>query len=111
MKNLLSAGILIALTVAASAQTQPLNRTQEYRIWSAERMIDRLVDRFGKSMALCKEARSEPCQQAVLGAYPIFKTIRDVAASGDDVFWAKLIDVVHKLEKDSEEALSIAGRR
>ena len=110
MKKLLSAGILIALTVAASAQTQPPNRTQEYRTWSAERMIDRLVDRFGRSMALCKEARSVPCQQAVLKAYPLLNDIREIAANGDDWHWARIIDAVHKLEKDSEEALRIAGR-
>jgi len=111
MKNLLSAVILIALTAVSAAQTQPLTRTQEYRIWSAERMIERLGERFGRSMALCKEARSEPCQQAVLKAYPILNGIREIAADGNDVYWARIIDAVHKLEKDSEEALSIAGRR
>jgi len=62
-------------------------------------------------MALCKEARSEPCQQAVLKAYPLLNGIREIAADGNDVYWARIIDAVHKLEKDSEEALSVAGRQ
>jgi hypothetical protein len=111
MKKLLSAGILIALTVAASAQTQPPNRTKEYRIWAAERMIDRLVDRFGKSIAICKEARSEQCMQAVLNTYPPLNSIRVIAAEGDDVDWARLINIVHKVEKDHEEALSARAER
>ena len=36
--------------------------------------------------------------------------IREIAANGDDWHWARIIDAVHKLEKDSEEALRIAGR-
>jgi hypothetical protein len=91
MKKLLTiAAVLIALTATASAQAPVLNRTQEYRIWSAERMIDRLEKKYGKPIA----------------ANPVLASIREIAANGDDVDWARLIDAVHKFEKDTEAALN-----
>jgi hypothetical protein len=84
MKKLLTTtALLIALTATASAQTPPLNRTQEYRIWSAERMIERLVNKYGTA------------------ANPVLSTIREIAANGDDVQWARVIDDVHRFERNN----------
>jgi len=87
MKKLLTAAAMIVLTATANAQ--PLNRTHEYRVWSAERMIERLVDKHGK----------------VIAAHPALSDIRNIAANGDDVAWAKLIDIVHQFEKDPTATL------
>jgi hypothetical protein len=85
MKKLLAAAVLLALTATVHAQTPPLNRTQEYRVWSAERMIERLEQKYGKAIA----------------ANPVLSGIREIAANGDDVQWAYLIDAVHAFERDN----------
>ena len=107
MKTIIAAIALLAATVPALAQTQLDPRTQEYRMWSAERMIDRLTIRLCKLSTACNYARlSQACQESVASLYPQFKTIREVAAGGDDVKWAKVIVFVHTLEKDTEPSLN-----
>jgi hypothetical protein len=101
MKNLLIAAVLLALTATVHAQTPPLNRTQEYRVWSAEQMIDRLVDRFARRSSAPCDLLKQTCQ-----AYPILNRIREIAADGDVVEWAKLIDAVHAFERDNQADLS-----
>jgi hypothetical protein len=111
MKKLLSASILIALTVAASAQTQPLDRTQEYRMWSAERMVEHLTERLARTQAACNQIGSSACKAAVIKAYPMLESVREIAASGDIVAWANLMDALREFEKSNEAALNTVGRR
>ena len=119
MKHIIAAIALLAATMPALAQTPPLDRTQEYRMWSAEQMLNRVVIRLGRMTAACTKAEwqallpkaSEACEKAVLSLYPRLKDIREIAASGDDVLWAKVIDVVHKLERDTEAPLNVAERK
>ena len=91
MKNIIviAVALLIASPMSASAgetttqaQIKPPDLTREYRMWSAERMIERLTNRvpFPKS-------------------HPMLNTIREIAANGDDVQWARIVDEVHSLEK------------
>ena len=42
MKHIIAAIAFLAATVPALAQTPPLTPTQEYRMWSAEQMVDRV---------------------------------------------------------------------
>lgn len=91
---------------------QEMNRAHEYRIWSAEQMINRLTEKFAKARNICGNFTvkvymprlSEECKAAVAGAYPILTAIRQVAATGDTVRWAALIDVVHEMEAEFEKA-------
>ena len=108
MKHIIAAIALLAATVPALAQTQLDPRTQDYRMWSAERMIDRLTIRLGKMNTACNYARglSDTCKASVVGLYPQLKVIREVAARGDDVEWAKVVDVVHDLEAATEPAMN-----
>jgi hypothetical protein len=106
MKNLLTAAALLALTATVHAQTPPLNRTQDYRVWSAERMIERLVVRFEKTIAACNQVPFSDCKAAAIKAYPTLNSIRELAAIADDVQWAKLIDTVHTFERDNEAVLN-----
>ena len=62
--------------------------------------------------AACNDSRaqtffpkvSETCEKNVMSLYPKLQTIREIAAGGDDVQWAKIIDIVHKLEADTMRA-------
>ena len=73
---------LLAATLPALAQTQLDPRTQDYRIWSAEQMISRFVTKWGNAN------------------HPTLNSIREAAATGDDVLWAKVVDGFHKMESD-----------
>lgn len=77
MKHIIAAIALLAITAPALAQLDP--RTQDYRKWSAEQMIQRL-NKLGAN------------------GHPVLQSIRQVAADGDDVIWAAVVDEVHKLE-------------
>jgi len=118
MKNLLTAA-LIVLTTTASARAQPLNPTQEYRIWSAERMIERVTNRLARLTAACGQPQlqkfapkiSETCKESIIKLYPALNIIREVAASGDDLKWATAIGIVHKLEADTETPLNVMERK
>ena len=121
MKHIIAAIALLAATVPALADPAPapLTRTQEYRMWSAEQMINRVVIRLGRMNAACTQFEmqvymprlSEACEKAVISLYPQLKTVREIAASGDEVLWAKVIDVVHKLEADTDAPLNAAERK
>ena len=105
MKHIIAAIALLAVTVPALAQPDP--RTQEHRMWAAERMIHRLIIRLGKMNTVWQTPGSQkPARSSVAGLYPQFKIIREVAAGGDDVKWAKVIDIVHDLERDTDPALN-----
>jgi hypothetical protein len=113
MKKLITtAAILMLFTSISSAQE--ISRTQEYRIWSAEQMINRLTDKMARTHNACSQASveawmprlSDRCKESVLGAYPILNTIREVAANGDPMQWAKLIEIVHKVEAEIEAPLN-----
>jgi hypothetical protein len=119
MKHIIAAIALLTATVPTLAQTQLDPRTQEYRMWSAEKMIERVVIRLGRMQAACNHAvwqaylpkASEACEKAVMSLYPQLQNIRKIAADGDDVIWANLIDVIHKLERDTEAPLNVAERK
>jgi hypothetical protein len=49
---------------------------------------------------------SDACKESVISLYPQLKIIREIADGGDDVLWAKVIDVVHKLEADTDAPLN-----
>jgi hypothetical protein len=118
MKHIIAAIALLAATMPALAQTPPLTPTQDYRMWSAEQMIKHLVIRLGRLTAACNHTDlrtylpkvSEACENSVMSLYPQLKTIREIAASGDEVLWAKVIDVVHTLEQDTEPLLQAARK-
>jgi hypothetical protein len=101
---LLTAVALTTLTGTAAAQ----NRTQEHRMWAAEQMINRVIALQAQSISACQNPDlldfrpklSEACVNAVTSATPIIGTIRQVAATGDDNQWAKIIGIVHTLEAD-----------
>jgi hypothetical protein len=115
MKKLLTtAATLMLLTSLASAQ----DRTHEYRMWSAEQMINRIAEKMVRARKACDQAEwaigqrlSEKCIASVVGANPILGQIRQAASSGDTVLWAKLIDAVHRWESDLEEPLNTLERR
>ena len=119
MKHIIAAIALFALTAPALAQTPQLDRTQEYRMWSAEQMTNRLLNRLSRLTAVCDQTQlriyaprlSEACKQAVINAYPRLTTIREIAASGDEVQWAILIDAVHKLETETQPAINDLDRK
>ena len=76
---LLAASAMPALAGEATASTAPqLDRTQEYRMWSAEKMIDRVVIRLGRMVAACTSSfaqtylpkASEACEKNVMRLYP-----------------------------------------
>src|SRR5580765_7814375 len=101
---LLAASAMPALAGEATASTAPqLDRTQEYRMQSAELMIDRMINRMDRLVAGCDQPKlqtylprySEHCKEAMIKLYPALNIIREVAASGDDVRWAKAIDIAH----------------
>jgi len=104
------AGVL-AFTSAASAQ---VNEAHEYRMWSAEQMINRLTEKFAKARNTCGQFAlkvsnprlSEECKAAVASAYPILTAIRETARSGDAVRWAALIDIAHEMEVGFEKAVT-----
>jgi hypothetical protein len=112
---ILAAVALMSLTGAAAAQ----NPTQDHRMWAAEQMISRVATKMARSTAACKNSDmlefrpklSEVCVNAVTSAYPILNTIRQIAASGDDNEWAKIIGVVHKLEAEIEGPLNRLEQR
>lgn len=117
---LLAASAMPALAGEATASTAPqLDRTQEYRMWSAEKMIERVVTRLGRMNAACTGAfvqtympkASETCEKNVMSVYPQLTIIRQIAASGDDVLWARIVDAVHKLEADTEAPLNRAEQK
>ena len=122
MKNIIAAiAFLIASSMSASAgeataSTAPqLDRTQEYRMWSAERLIERLLVRVDKVAAACGKPMmqtylprySEACKESMIKLYPALSIIREVAAGGDDVKWAKAIDIAHRFETDTEMPLAV----
>src|SRR6185436_15976003 len=101
----------------ASAQ----DRTQDYRMWSAERMIERVADKLVRLGRACDRAEwiigqrlSEKCIANVLGTNPVLKTIRAVAAADGDVdpvHWRKVVDAVHTFEAEIEGPLNTLERR
>jgi hypothetical protein len=105
---MLTIATLAMLTGTATAQ----NPTQDHRMWAAEQMIGRVIDLQAQAITICKNPDlldyrpklSEACVNAVTSANPIIPLIRQIAASGDDNKWAKIIDVVHKLEADIHAA-------
>jgi hypothetical protein len=110
--------LLMAFNVAASAQAVD-QRAREYRMWSAEQMVNRLIDKYARSTKACDRVEvrvwmprlSEECKAAVIGAYPILSTIRNVARSGTEVQWANIIDIVHKMEVGIEGPLNDLERK
>ena len=112
MKHIIAAIALLAAAMPALAQT-PTDRAREYRMWSAEQEIKHLVIRLGRMNAACKDVRfeayapkaSEACGKAVMDLYPKLKIIREVAASGDVVQWANVMDLIRTLERETEPAL------
>lgn len=116
MKTIIIA-ILLATASISSAVAQ--NPTAEYRMWSAEQMINRLTEKFGRSHAACDQVRvqaflprlSEACKESIYKAYPVLNTIREIAASGDEVQWAALIDKMHAFEREIEAPLNNLERK
>jgi hypothetical protein len=41
----------------------------------------------------------------------MLESVRELAANGDDVDWAKMIDIVHEFEKSNEATMNTVGRR
>ena len=82
MKHIIVAIALFVATVPALAQTPQIDRTQEYRMWSAEQVVNRLVERYGK----------------VAAGHPVLTSIRETATIGDDVLWVQVVDEVRKFE-------------
>jgi hypothetical protein len=119
------AAVLLSAAVCGSANADvtradappTLSRTQEHRLWSAEQWIKRLTEMFAKSLGACKQNAdwmprlAEQCTAAVVAAYPILTTIREIASSGDEVRWAAIVDVVHKLEAETAANLQMLERR
>jgi hypothetical protein len=116
MKQFLLAGALVG-GVISSASAQ--DRAAEYRMWSAERMIDRLTDKMACTNNACDQTRlkvwsprlSDECKANVLKAAPILTTIREIAMGGDPVAWAKIIDIIHRLEAEIEGPLNNLERK
>jgi hypothetical protein len=105
VKALAAAAALTAMLCGtASAADAPLTPTREYRIWSAEQMIKRLTPMFAKSRGMCQEDAdwhprlSDSCTAAVIAAYPILTTIREIARGGDEVQWVAIVYAAHTLE-------------
>jgi hypothetical protein len=104
--------ILLATASIASASAQERNPTLEYRIWSAEQMINRIAEKAARATNVCGKAEpwaprlSEKCVASVAAAYPVIEIIRAVARSGDEVRWAYIVDVVHKFEREIEAPLN-----
>ena len=113
---LCSAACLLSLASVASAQE--VNRTHEYRMWSAEQMINRLTEKFAKARNICGNFTvkvymprlSDECKAAVISAYPILTAIRETAMSGDAVRWAALIDIAHEMEVGFDKAANTASQ-
>jgi hypothetical protein len=115
MKSIL---LVTALLMSSASITSAQDRTHEYRMWSAEQMIKRIAEKMVRTHKACDQAEylvgqrlSEKCIASVIGAYPIVGKIREVAASGDAVRWAALIDAVHQFEADIEGPLNTLERR
>ena len=121
LKKLTAAAAMLMLAASiASAQlpdkTDP--SAQDYRIWSAEQMIQRIAEKMVRTRKACDQAEwtigqrlSEKCIASVVSSYPVLGTIRQVARSGDAVQWAKLIDAVHQFEAEIEGPLNTMERR
>jgi len=114
--------IIALLAIAANlskAHAADDTKAQEYRMWSAEQMINRLTEKFARARKLCDQTKlkvsmpslSEECKTSVLSAYPILTTIREVAMSGDEVRWTELIDRIHKFEAEVEAPMNNLARR
>ena len=93
-------------------------RTHEYRMWSAEQMINRVAEKLVRTRKACDQAEwligqrlSEKCIANVLNTYPVLGTIREVASSGDPVRWAIVIDAVHTFEAEIEGPLNTLERK
>ena len=108
-----------ALAGEATTSTAPqLDRTQEYRMWSAEQMIQHMIVRLSRLTAACNHYQlreylpkvSETCTESVTSLYPQLKVIRQVAAGGDTVQWANVMDIIRRLEKETEPALQTLGK-
>lgn len=92
--------------------------TLEHRIWAAEQMTARLTSKLARSAAGCSRAdvrafapeASKSCTDNVTALYPVLKTIREIAASGDEAKWLRVIEIVHKLEADLEAPLNTFER-
>jgi hypothetical protein len=110
------AAMVLATVSIASASAQERNPTQEYRMWSAEQMINRIAEKYVRMNNLCdrtmmkRAGLSEECKTTVAKAYPILTTIREVALSGDTVRWAELIDIIHTMERELEGPLKAMER-
>ena len=113
MKTLIAATAMLMLFASvASAQ----DRTQEYRMWSADQMIKQIAEKMVRTRKACDQAEwlvgqrlSEKCIASVVSTYPLLGKIRDVASSGDTVVWAKLIDAVHQWELRDRGAVEHPG--
>jgi len=101
MKNIIVIAIALLIASPMSARAEPLDRTREYRMWSADQIINRFTDKFRRPIAICNQDHiPEVCKGAIIGAYPILDTVRKIAATGDDVQWAKIVDAVHEVESE-----------
>jgi len=112
MKNLFRISVVSALLSFTSIASAQVNEAHEYRMWSAEQMINRLTEKFAKARNTCGQFAlkvsnprlSEECKAAVISAHPILTAIRETAASGDAVRWAALIDIAHEMEIGFDKA-------
>src|SRR5262245_53318098 len=103
----------MAFTFIGGAQADP---TSEYRMWSAEQMINRITEKKDKFYNLCDRIEvktwnhtfSEECKGSVANFDRSVAIIRQVAMSGDAVMWAKIVDLVHKMEVGIQPALNNA---
>ena len=108
-KKTIAAIILVGACAPALAQTSPApDLTREHRIWAAEQMVNRLTIKFSRSYAACNQIRiqvalptlSEACKTAVLSAYPVLATIREIATKGTEVQWIDIVYKMHTLEDE-----------
>jgi hypothetical protein len=105
VKALAAAALMTAAVCGtAVAADEPLTPAREHRIWSAEQMVNRLIPLFAKSRNMCQEDAdwhprlSDQCEASVVSAYPILTTIREIAKTGDEVQWARIVYAAHTLE-------------
>jgi hypothetical protein len=54
---------------------------------------------------------SDECRANVTKTYPVLEVIRAVAMSGDTIMWAKIVDIVHKMEAGIEAPLNNLERK
>ena len=115
MKTFIAATATLMLFASiASAQ----DRTQEYRMWSADQMIKRIAEKLVRLRKACDQAEylvgqrlSEKCIANVISTYPVLGKIHEVARSGDAYRWVVLIDAVHTFEAEIEGPLNTLERR